>query len=149
MYPERLDNKYDKTTLRRKFVHAASRAQFEWCMNSARFRSTLPKTLESFLAVGTTRNENLHARLNAQYRQVVWISKRCLSAEIETWLTTEMAVCARAMRSKLTKKINRADILGYVLKSLHAFTKAKFRSFIQEEEVARCRWVRAPFARTE
>ena len=66
----------------------------------------------------------------------MWISKRCLSAEIETWLTTEMAVCARAMRSKLTKKINRADILGYVLKSLHAFTKAKFRSFIQAEEVA-------------
>ena len=85
VYPERLGDKYDKTTLRRKFVHAASRAQFEWCMNSARFMSTLPKTLESFLAVGTKRNENLHARLNAQYRQIEWIPKRCLSAEIETW----------------------------------------------------------------
>ena len=74
MYPERMDMRHDKSTLRRKLLYACTHERFEWYMNPARYRSSLPVKLESFMAVGTTRNENLHARLNAQYRQVVLVS---------------------------------------------------------------------------
>ena len=47
------------------FLNASSAVRFEWYMNECRYRSTLSPDDEKWLAVGTTRNEQIHARLNA------------------------------------------------------------------------------------
>jgi hypothetical protein len=47
------------------FLNASSAVRFEWYMNECRCRSTLSADDEKWLAVGTTRNEQIHARLNA------------------------------------------------------------------------------------
>ena len=57
VYPERMDTKHDKTTLRRVLINACTPERFQWYMNSIRYRSAIPKAVEISMAAGTTRNE--------------------------------------------------------------------------------------------
>lgn len=75
VYPEHMDKKRDKTTLRQSLVNATSPDRFQWLMNGIRYRSSIPASLEGYLAAGTTRNEQFHARLNSHYKQSTNISK--------------------------------------------------------------------------
>ena len=114
VYPEHMDTTHDKTTLRRILLHACTPDRFQWYLNNVRYRSSLPWHLERFMAVGMTRNEQFHARRNAHYRTTVSISKRILTAEVNTWLAAEMAIFLRALTAKLSRRVHRVDMLPFV-----------------------------------
>jgi len=138
VYPERMDSKFDKTTLRASLVNAASHERFGWYLNNVQYRSSLSKGLEEYLGVGTTRNEQLHAKLNSSFRNTVRISKRALAAEAGCWLTAEMALFARALSKKTTRRMSRADMLPLVFSKMKVFTPALWQDFIQHAPEA---WV--------
>jgi hypothetical protein len=129
-YTQRLDIKNDKTTLRKVLLNACSPDRFQWYMNNVRYRTTLPPAQESYLAAGTTRNEQLHARLNAHYHTTVRISKRALDAELDTWLSAEMSVWTRAYGSRLTKRVTRVDMLPFVTATTTIFTQQRWKDFL-------------------
>ena len=116
-------------------MNACKPERFHWYYNNIIYRSTLNKQVESYLAAGTTRNEQFHARLNAHFRTTVSISKRMLEAELSTWLTAEMAVWLRAYEAKLTRRVSRVNMLPFVTSSIIIFTKASWQ--IREGGVAR------------
>ena len=121
VYPQHMDTTHDKTTLRRILLHACTPARFQWYLNNVRYRSSIPWQLERFMAAGTTRNEQLHARLNAHYRGTVSISKRVLTAEVNTWLAAEMAVFLKAFTAKLSRRMQRVDMLPFVASTTTIF----------------------------
>lgn len=130
VYPERMDAKLDGSTLRGSFGYACTPERFGWYMNNIKYRSSLPQKLEGFMAAGTTRNEQLHARLNAHWRGTVCVSKRMLRAQAAAWLAAEMAAYVRAMEAKTTKKVGRADAIGAVTSSIQVFTDDMWGDFV-------------------
>lgn len=140
-YPERMDDKVEKTTLRAKLFHACSYAQFQWFMNGLHFRATLDRAIEGYLGVGTTRNEQFHHRLNSHYRSTIFVSRRMLAAQLNTWLTTEMAVFERAVVSNPTRIIRRADAMCLVTSSAVIFGARQWDEHLREKTVA---WVSTP-----
>jgi hypothetical protein len=129
-YSQRLDIRNDKTTLRKVLLNACSPDRFQWYLNNVRYRTTLPPAQESYLAAGTTRNEQLHARLNAHYHTTCRISKRALDAELDTWLSAEMSVWTRAYGGRLTKRVTRVDMLPFITSTTTIFTQQRWKDFL-------------------
>ena len=132
VYPERMDTKHDKTTLRRVLINACTPERFQWYMNSARYRSAIPKSVEASMGAGTTRNEQLHARLNSHFHTTVAVSRRTLTAEVNTWLLADMMVCARALNTKPCRRLTRSDMGPYVFSTTKPFSKATWAAFREE-----------------
>ena len=137
--PERVDTKHDGTTLRRVLLHACTPERFQWYMNNIRYRSVVPKAVDAYMATGTIRNEQLHARLNSHFRTAVHISKRMLSAEVNTWILADMMVFARALTTKRSRGVKRADLGPYVFSTAKAFSKVSWGAFC---EVQHAGWER-------
>jgi hypothetical protein len=138
VYPERMDLKSDKTTLRQVLVSACDPGRFGWYLNNIKYRSQLPKATDEYHGTGTTRNEQMHSMLNSNFKSIISVSKRMLTGELDTWLTAEMLVWLRAASRKLTRKVQRSDILAFVATSTVVFTSAKWDAFIGHERHA---WV--------
>jgi len=129
VYPERVDSKFDKTTMRASLVHAASIDRFGWYMNNAKYRSSLHPSVEAYMAVGTTRNEQMHAKLNAAYRGTVKISRRTLAAETNAWIVAEAALFARALATQTTRRVSRADLLRTTFSKVQVFNMFGWKEF--------------------
>ena len=84
IYPERMDTPCGDTTIRASFLNATKPAHFQWLMNAVRYRSRLNAKQQRALASGTTRNEQLHHRLNSHFRQVLHTSQRLLKGAVKT-----------------------------------------------------------------
>ena len=97
--------------------------RFEWLINGLRYLSKLTFAEERHMAIGTTRSEQLHAQLNALFRNTVQISKRMLAAEVRAWICGEKRVFQRAAASKLSKRMARADVAASVWSSLVVFSE--------------------------
>ena len=141
VYPERMDAAHDKTTLRAVLINACSPATFHWYFNNVKFRSGLPPHLEKFVASGTTRNEALHARLNAHFHTTTVISKRTLAAEVNTFLAAEMAVFVRALKAQVSRRVARVDRLPFVSSSTTIFTQEDWDAFVGAPQPE---WTSAP-----
>ena len=98
-------------------------------MNNVKYRSSLSPQFESWMAVGTTRNEQMHARLNAAYHTTISMSKRILDAELNTWVTAEHIVFLRALPGKLTRRVPRVDLMPFAVSSIQAFNEASWKRF--------------------
>ena len=131
MYPERMDSKCDKTTLRQVFLNATKREKFEWLLNNARYRSSLPSQLDQAMGSGTTRNEQVHQRLNAHFRKVKTISKRMLATELKLWHVGDALVSTKMIEGGLSRRMRRADILPIVATSVHLFSSSTWSTFVQ------------------
>ena len=139
VYPERMDTKHDKSTLRQILLAACEPHRFQWYMNNIKFRSELPANVEVWVGTGTTRNEQMHARLNSHYHSTVSVSKRMLTAELNTWLAAEMGVFLKAARKKLSRRVHRVDMKTFVTSSTTLFNRTTwgtFRSISQKEWVS-------------
>lgn len=143
VYAHRMDAKVEKTTLRSKLFHACAPAQYQWYMNGLRFRASLDERTESFLGVGTTRNEQYHHCLNAHYRTTISVSRRMLAAQLSTWLTTEMAVFARALNASPTRIVRRPDAKGVLSSTALVFGASEWSEHLREKTMA---WVSTPLA---
>ena len=80
----------------------------------------------------------MHARLNSHYNKIVSVSKRMLTAELNTWLAAEMGLFLRAARNKLSWKVHYVDMKTFVTPSTTLYNPAKwetFRSTSQKELV--------------
>ena len=130
MYPDNMDTKRDNTTLRRSLVETCTPTRFEWLLNGLRHRARLPASLEGYMAVGTTRNEQIHARLNTHFHTTVCVSKRVLAAEMRVWLCGEIQVFERAMLAKLSRRVSRGDFAAALWSTLTVFTDAGWREYI-------------------
>lgn len=93
------------------------------------------------MAAGTTRNEQIHSRLNAHYRATIAISKRTLAAELKTWLACEQAVWLRAFGSRFTRRVSRANILPQVAASTTIFRQREWQAHLGE---AKTEWACHP-----
>ncbi len=134
MYPEKMDLRHDKTTMRKSLLATCSPSRFEWLLNGLRYRSRIPAREEKWLAVGTTRNEQMHHVLNAHFRTIVCVSKRTMAAELRTWLCTEQLVFTRAFESKATRKVSRADMVALVSASTTLFTNRVWQTYLTKPQ---------------
>jgi hypothetical protein len=123
IYPQRLDVKTDKTTLRKILAAACQPERTEWYFNNIRYRSRLTDADDKFLGNGTCRNEQLHATLNTQYRGIVNITSRMLNAQLRVWLAAEMAVFIRAMETSTTVNIKRVNLRPMVVSGIELFSR--------------------------
>ena len=122
MYPEKMDTKLDKTTLRKSLAAMTQPQRAEWYLNNTRYRSRLTVMQNKALGTGTSRNEQLHSTLNRDYAQTVRISQRMLNAQLQTWLAGEMTVFLRAMESNSTVGVRRVDLRPMVFAGICLFT---------------------------
>lgn len=113
VYPERVDTKSDKTTLRGALVASCSRQKSEWYHNEIRFRTSLSLATEEWLGSGTTRNEQLHAHLNARWRETVGILPRMLDACHTTWSANAPSMCRS--RSRCVALVTAAQLFNWTL----------------------------------
>ncbi len=130
MYPERLDVKYDKGTLRMQFVAACQPSRAEFYFNNIRFRARLPLAEERMLSAGTTRNEQVHAMLNAAYKSTTYISKEMLAAELTTYATAELVAAQRALAHRTSTRVQRADVRAFSLSGVTIFDDASWRAHL-------------------
>ena len=141
IYPQRMDVKCGKKTLRGTLMHATAPQTFQWLLNNTRYRTTLSAAAELAMSSGTTRNEQLHARLNRQFEKVVHISFRSLAASVKAWLAADTAVSARVLGGRLSKRISRVDMAPVVTSHMHPFTPDAWTTFIGSPVPA---WVAGP-----
>ena len=132
VFPERLDTVQEKTSLRKVLINACQPARFHWYMNNLKVRAMLPQYVERFLATGTTRNEQMHQRLNAHYKTTLFVAKRTLETELNTWVTAEMGVFLCALKGKLSRQVRRVDMLPSTTSSTTLFTTASWTKFSAE-----------------
>ena len=137
IYPQRLDVKTDKTTLRKILVAASEPQRAEWYFNNIRYRSRLTASDEKFLGTGTFRNEQLHATLNAHFKETVQIQSRMLDAQLNVWLAAEMALFLRAMEANTTIKIKRVNLRPVVISGIELFSNVAWASHLKMPET---RW---------
>lgn len=131
IYPERLDVRDDKTTLRSVLCNAASPERYQWYMNNVRHRTSLPPALEAKLGCGTTRNEQIHATVNRLYRTAICISRRVLDTQLAFWCVTSQMMFVRTLRRKLTRKMKVVDVNACMTASTCAFDALTWRKFAQ------------------
>ena len=143
IYPERMDVVHTKTTLRKVLLNAPTPDRFHWYMNNVRYRSTLPNAMVKVMASGTTRNEQLHARLHAHYRVVSQVSRRMLAACVKTWLAADTAESARILAGGLSRKMSRSDMLPAIAASMDIFSAKAWSSFAA---APRGTWATLPLA---
>ena len=142
VYPQKLDVKRgEKTTLRSTLVATCQPQRIEWYLNNIRFRSRLTTNENKFLDTGTCRNEQIHATLNAHYKQTVRISKRMLNAQLKAWLGAEMTVFLRAMQSNNTVGMRRADLRQTVLSGVNLFTTSTWTGHVASAPTS---WTSSP-----
>ena len=130
VFPERMDTKLDKTTLRGKLAYACTPSRFQWYMNNSRHRKSIPAKIEEFMAAGTTRNEQFHRVLNAAYRTTILVSRQVLDAQLATWLTSQMAIFLVALKDKLSKGKKAVDIKPFVTSSTCLMTTKEWQLFL-------------------
>jgi hypothetical protein len=130
IYTDKLDVKTNSTTLRNILTAACQPPRIEWYLNNVRFRSRLSSDANEWLGTGTTRNENLHALLNAQYSNIVSISKQMLIAELQTWLTGEMVVFVQTFKNHTTVGVKRADRRAIILAKVDVFTDGVWKQHV-------------------
>lgn len=133
IYPEKLDVKTDKTTLRNMLIAACQPSRIEWYMNNIRFRSRLSSDENAWMGAGTTRNENLHALLNAQYSNILTISEQMLVAELQTWLAGEMLVFVQTFKNPTTVGIKRADRRAIILAKVEVFSDRLWKQHVKSK----------------
>jgi hypothetical protein len=122
VYPEKMDAKGDKITMRKTLIAACQPDRIEWFLNNIRFRSRLSKCEHRWLISGTTRNEQIHAFLNKLYRGVIHVSRRIMDAALQTWLAAEMAVFLQAYEKQTTVRTPRSELRPLVVSAITLFT---------------------------
>jgi hypothetical protein len=134
IYPQRLDVKTDKTTLRKILAAACEPGRAEWYFNNTRYRSRLTCTDDKFLGNGTCRNEQLHSTLNTQYRETMQITSRMLNSQLNVWLAVEMAVFLRAMETNTTVNVKRVNLRPMVISGMELFSKEAWALHLKTPE---------------
>lgn len=81
----------------------------------------MPPELEYANAVGTTRDEALHARLNRHFREVTSINVGALSVALRAWLEMDVAVSLCMLQKGLPHKMKPADERPYVTEGIVLF----------------------------
>ena len=122
--------------MRKILAAACSPERAEWYFNNTRYRSRLSKADDEFFGKGTCRNEQVHATLNAQYREVVQISSRMLKASLQAWLAAEMAVFLRAMTTSTTVGIKRVNLRPMVISGIELFSHQEWGSHLRTPSAA-------------
>ena len=72
--------------------------------------------------------------MNTHFHTTVSISKRMLSAEVNTWLLADMMVFARALTTKTSRQVKRSDMGPYVFSATKTFSKDSWGSFCGEQQ---------------
>ncbi|CAK0833401.1 unnamed protein product, partial [Prorocentrum cordatum] len=121
VYPERMDAQYDKGTLRAQFIAACAPDRAEFYMNNIRYRARLTPEENSSLGVGTTRNEQIHSCINANFRQLTRVDARTMKAELALWAGCETTLASRALGGRTTSRVRRADMKATVVNSVSLF----------------------------
>ena len=133
VYPQRLDVKKGKTTLRKVLLAACAPGKIEWYFNNIRYRSRLTSTDDGFLASGTTRNEQLHMQINRIFRSTIQVTSRLLTAQLTMWLASEMLVFAQAMNANTSIKVTHANMRPMVLIAVEVFPRKSWARHVSKE----------------
>ncbi|CAK0887170.1 unnamed protein product, partial [Prorocentrum cordatum] len=123
VYPDRLETKYDKVTFREQLVAACRPNRAEWFFNNVRYRSRLTADANALLGTGTTRNEQVRATLNSDFRQTLRVSHQMLAAGLRTWGAMELALAHRALAGRATVRVKHASMRPFVVASAQLFTQ--------------------------
>ena len=135
MFPEKMGSANQKGSLRRSILNAASPANFQWYLNNAKCRSSLPVEADRAKGVGTTRNEALHARLNAHFRQVTVSAAKTLSVTLRAWLAADMSISVTLLQKGLPKKMTPASVRPYVCEGIALFDVDGWRRLLHSPRV--------------
>ena len=99
-----------------------------------RYRSRLTAGANALLATGTTRNEQVHATLNSDFRQIIHVSQQMLGAQLRTWGAMELALAHRALGGRTTVRVKHADMRPFVVASTQLFGKDSWSAHVESAQ---------------
>ena len=131
MFPDDLNRKVGKTTVRGLLVAACQTDRVEWYLNNVRIRCRLSEADDEMLGAGTTHNEARHTFLNRCYRRTTQATSRVLEARVQMWLLSDMKTKLTAIASNTTRRFPRSTIASWASRGSVFWGAASWSEFLQ------------------